>query len=671
MKMNDAELYRDLPYFLRSYIDGKQWTSFREVQKQSFKILNESSNHLIISAGTSSGKTEAAFFPVISHIYVQKPKRISALYISPLIALIDDQYDRLSRMIRDSGINIYSWHSGVSSSVKHKVLKNADGILQITPESLENVVNRNYVDVKEMFSDLRFIIIDEVHTFMNSDRGLHLLCELDAIEKIAGCHPRRIGLSATLSDFNKAKEWICSNTGRGVVIVNCPDTPDYNLTIRYVQLGPKGTPERQTTLKKYYETLYEDTFDYNCLIFANNRTTVENTVIGLEKINKIRGTRKEIWAHHSSISKEYREETENRLKDPDRKCTAVSTSTLELGIDIGELDRTIQINAPYSVSSLVQKFGRSGRRNGRPIMICYCDNKYPSKLEGIETDLIKCIAESLLFLNEHWIEPVRYSKLPYSLLFQQTLSYIRPRIAVTELELFNDVLDLYPFRNISKNDYRTLLHHLLTIDILDYNRDCGTYILGSSGDRITRHFDFGTNFRTIKEYDVCYGEHLIGTIQSLPPEGQLIQLAGNSWQIVSIDPKLQEVMVIPTNTPTETFWKSGISDVHTKILKKMYDCLVSDEEYPFLDSNARCHLRKSRMAFRKQGLDNKLTIYGNSLRLLPWLGTIQLDTLFRILEYIGLADSYQPPFSIVIKDEFNDIEAIKIKVNDFISMHDP
>ncbi len=669
--MDDAEFYRDLPHFLRSYVDGKQWTSFRDVQRESFKVLNESDNHLIISAGTSSGKTEAAFFPVISHIYRQKPRRISALYISPLIALIDDQYDRLSQMIKDSGIDLYSWHGDISSSVKRKVLKNGEGILQITPESLENIVNKNYLDVKDMFSDLRFVIIDEVHTFMNSDRGLHLLCELDAIERMAGCRPRRIGLSATLSDFKLAKEWLCSNTNRNAVLVNCPDTPDYDLTIRYMALAEKGTPERQESLRRYYESLHRDTFDYNCLVFANNRTTVENTVIGLKKIDEDKRVRKEIWAHHSSISKGYREEAEKHLKDPDFRCTAIATSTLELGIDIGDLDRVVQINAPYSVSSLVQKFGRSGRRNGHPVMVCHCNNRYPSKLEGIETDLIKCIAESLLFLEDHWIEPVRYSKLPYSLLFQQTMSYVRSRITATCDELFDDVLGLYPFRNITESDYRTLLEYLRSIDILDYNRDCHSYVLGSMGDKVTRHFDFGTNFRTIKEFDVFFGKQLIGSVQNVPSEGQLIQLAGNSWQVTGIDTKLQEILVIPSKETTETFWKSGVSDIHTRILEKMYECLSSDEVYDFLDADAVAALKNSRLTFRNDHLDQKIVVYDGTLRLFPWLGTIQLETLFRILDYMGVANSYQPPFSILIKDGCGDLDTIRSKVMDFITSHRP
>ena len=671
MNMNDFEIYQSLPHFLRSYIDGKQWKSFREVQIQAFNVLNNTENHLLISSGTSSGKTEAAFLPVLSDVYRNKPKRISVIYISPLIALIDDQHDRLSRMISDSGIDLFSWHGDVASSVKRKALQSGEGILQITPESLENVVHRHYKEAKSMFADLRYVIIDEVHSFMNSDRGLHLLCELESIEKLAKCKPRRIGLSATLSDFNQAINWLRGNSGREVSLINCPDKPDYDLKIRFSKLADKDTPERQPTLQQFYQMIYDETYHYNCLVFANNRTSVENTVVGLKKIDYISGTHKEIWAHHSSISKGYREEAEEHLKDPYFKCTAIATSTLELGIDIGDLDRVVHINAPYTVSSMVQKFGRSGRRSGRPVMICICNNMYPSKLIGIETDLIKTIAESELFFKDHWIEPVRYSHLPYSLLFQQTLNYIRYHITATQRELYDDILDLYPFRNITKQDYQILLDHLCSIDILDYNSDCNSYILGSSGDYISRRFDFGTNFKTIKEFKVLFGKQLVGTIQSLPDVGNLIQLAGNSWEVTSINQKMNEVLVIPSSSQTETFWKSGTSDIHTKIYQKMYECLCSDHEYEYLDESALDCLKQSRLSFNEKGLRSKLVLYGDCLRLFPWIGTVQFDTLYRILDKLGIANTCQPPYSISIKEEFNNLDDIREAVYDYTKTHTP
>lgn len=667
-----VDYYAKLPQCLKRYVEGHKWTDFRDVQKESFKILFDTENHLLISSGTSSGKTEAALFPVITDIYRRKPKRISALYVSPLIALIDDQKDRVSMMLRDSEIHLYPWHGGISSSTKRKVIENGEGILQITPESLENLVNKNYSKIEGMFSDLRYIIIDEVHTFMNSDRGLHLLCELGIIERIAGCHPRRIGLSATLSDYEIAKTWLKADTDRDVSLVECKTDARYDLTITYDCLAPKGSPTRQKSLREFYTRLFEATNDYNCLVFANNRTSVENTVISLKKINREEGVKKDVWAHHSSISKEYRTLAEERMKDPDFRCTGVATSTLELGVDIGDLDRVIHINAPQNVSSFVQKFGRSGRRDGHPTMMIFCNNnRNPDELlNGIATDLIKAIAEAELFFEHHWIEPVRYSRLPYSLLFQQTVSYIRSRYTATSDELLNNVLGLYPFKEIPESDYRLILDYMCECKVLDYNSYHKTYSLDAIGDVISRDRDFVSNFVTIREFDVFDGRKKIGSIQSIPSIGEIVQLAGSSWEVIAIDSKMKQVMVKQSEKNTETFWKSGRVDIQTELMRQMYECLCDDKEYPWLDKNAEDTLTKCRKAFRAGGLDSFIVDTEKSRYLLPWLGTVQFDTLFRILAKAGIANTCMPPYGMIVKAGTT-LEDVEVALTDFIKNGDP
>ena len=647
----EDQFYSRLPYCLRSYVSSRKWSGFRDVQKRSFEILFNSDDHLLISSGTSSGKTEAALFPVISDVYFSRPQRISVLYISPLIALIDDQHDRVSRMLRDSGINLYSWHGGISSSVKKKVLENADGILQITPESLENVVNKHFSKVGDMFSQLKYIIIDEVHSFMNSDRGLHLLCELEAIERIASCNPRRIGLSATLSDYKAAKEWLAANTRRNVALVECHDRPDYDLSVTFDHIEPKDSPDRQKSLRSFYERLFDSTDAYNCLVFTNNRTSVETTVANLKTIGRERHSKKDILAHHSSISKEYRTLAEERMKDSSRKCTAVATSTLELGIDVGDLDRVVHINAPLNVSSFIQKFGRSGRRNGHPVMVCFCNDKGKSKLpEELKMDLVKVIAEAELYLKEHWVEPLTSSSLPYSLLFQQTVSYVRSRVTATREQLESDILALYPFRHITTQDYARILDYMIECKVLDYNGYHHTYCLDSVGEMISRESEFGSNFSSMREFEVFYNRQRIGTVQSIPSVGEIIQLAGGSWEVVSIDSKYSRILVKDSTKITETFWKSGGSDVQTRLMRSMYGCLMSDERYPYLDERAASVLDTTRKAFREQELDRILVQHDGALHLFPWLGTVQFDTLFRILEKADVADVSQPPYSMIVKE---------------------
>ena len=469
--------------------------------------------------------------------------------------------------------------------------------MQITPESLDNIVYKDYKRVYDLFHELKFIVIDEVHSFMNSERGLQLLCLIGAIERLADCHPRRVGLSATLSDSSIAENWLTGSSGLPVDIIKSESTPQYDLTLRFTHIEPKGSINRPRTLLDHYLKIYNDSQNYNCIVFANGRTAVENTVSNLKLIGESKGQRKDVFAHHSSVGKEFKKYAEEMIKNPQFKCTVVATSTLELGIDVGDLDRIVQINSPNSVSSFVQKMGRSGRRTGKPIMIIHTNDDTGSKLSEIKMDLIKAIAETLL-LQEGWVEPVHHSLMPFSLLFQQTVTYVKSRVSTTKQELCSDVLSLYPFRQITREDYDVFLQYLVTCNILDYNTYYATYSLAGVGDRLTRHFDFGSNFITIKEMDVYHDEKLIGTIQSAQGVDGLIQLSGHAWKITSVDDKLHRYYVVPSQTNTETFWKSGMSDTHTRLMKTMYRVLLSNEVYDFLDENAVSALAESRELFK-------------------------------------------------------------------------
>lgn len=571
-------------------------------------------------------------------------------------------------MTSNSEIQVHSWHGDISSSKKRTVIEKGSGILQITPESLDNIVYRDYKKLYEMFHELKYIVIDEVHSFMNSERGLQLLCLIGAIERLADCHPRRVGLSATISDLAIAEKWLTASSGFPVEIIRSDSASRYDLTLRFTHIEPRGSKDRSRTLLSHYMKIYRDSQYFNCIIFANGRTAVENTVTNLKLIGNSRGENKIILAHHSSVGKEFKKYAEEMIKNPQFKCTVVATSTLELGIDVGDLDRTVQINSPNSISSFVQKMGRSGRRTGLPIMVIHTNDDGTTKLNDIKIDLIKAIAETLL-LKEGWIEPIRHSLMPFSLLFQQTVTYVKSRVTSTIQELYSDVLSLYPFRMISKNDYVIFLEYLVTCNILDYNSYYATYSLASAGDRLSHHFDFRSNFITIKEMDVYHDEQLIGTIQSAQGVDGLIQLSGYAWKITSVDEKLNRFYVTPSQTNTETFWKSGTSDIHTRLMQTMYHVLTSDEIYEFLDEEAVTALKNSRDLFDQLSLKNKIVDYNGTLRLFPWLGTIQFDTVFRILHQLGIADSAKPPFSIIIKEKYRSLSEIDLAIQTYINNH--
>jgi len=372
-----SEYFDRLPWFIKEYIHTRRWSGFREIQNQTFDAFYSTDDHILISAGTSSGKTEAAFFPVLASLYDNPPESVGALYIGPLKALIDDQFQRMGPIIGESELKVTGWHGDISRSSKEKLLSEPRGILQITPESLQNILSYTPEDVGRLFGELRFVIIDEVHAFMESERGLQLLCCLQRLEVLAHCEPRRIGLSATIADRDDAAEWLRADTGRHVSIVYDPEGNKRRISVHYNSFPShdreNDSIERKKAATKYYLELFKETHGYNCIVFTNSRLDAEMTAKSLRIVAEKKGYPDEVFIHHGSISKELRKIAEEKLKNPSVKSTTVATVTLELGIDVGDLDRIVQIDAPFTCSGLIQRMGRSGRRGNGQDLILMCN----------------------------------------------------------------------------------------------------------------------------------------------------------------------------------------------------------------------------------------------------------------------------------------------------------
>ena len=670
--MNQSERFDQLPWFLKEHIHRNRWSGFREVQLKAFDVLFGSDSHLLIASGTSSGKTEAAFFPVISSLYSNPTEGIGALYISPLKALIDDQFERLDLVLRDSGIRVTGWHGDIGASSKRAAMYDPSGILQITPESLQGIITNHPDMVRNMFHDLRFIIIDEVHAFMASDRGSQLLCCLDRVQTMAGCDPRRVGLSATISDPEGSKDWLAAGTGRPVGLVICNDVRNQRVSLEYNRFP--NTPDedqegaedmirgRKRAISDYYRRLYEQTRQSGCIVFVNSRETAEKTGRSLMKVCEAMGAPNSISVHHGSVSKELRKGAEDAMRKG--ASTTVATVTLELGIDIGVLDKVIQIDPPYTCSSLVQRMGRSGRRSSEQVLTMFCnddDDKWWTTLEGVSMNLVKAIAMLDLCINDGWVEPSTTGRLPYGLLWQQTMAYLKSTGGARFTELAGSVLSMYPFGNISKDDYKVLIRHMVSEGHLEFMPD-KTLIIGLKGEPIAFGRDFCTVFRTKREVEVKSEGKSVGTIQNMPDPGDLILLAGRVWSVVTVHRDTFSIEVVPSEAEAVTPWKSGIPPTDTRIIRRMRDVLFGDAEYPWLDEASRKRLAECRVAARFAGMDR--TFRDNedgTVTVWPWLGTVQFDTLRRVLDRIGVVLYSMDPFCITLQCESPDSLALDIE----------
>ena len=637
--------FSSLPWFLREYVHSRRWGSFRAIQEATFDYFRRGDDHILISAGTSSGKTEAAMFPVITSLYNNPSDTVGALYIGPLKALIDDQFDRMDGILRESGIPVTGWHGDVDRNRKARFLDAPSGILQITPESLQNIVSSDPDIIRDLFSGLRFVIIDEVHTFVDSDRGAQLQCCLHRMEVVAGCDPRRIGLSATLSDTALAANWLSSDTGRRTSVIRDPSASDRSVCVRY-----RGFPvpdedgddtERKRAITGFYRNLLEEVRGGKCIVFVNSRYDAEVIGRSLRKVaERTMGNGDWIHVHHGSVSHEFRRRAEEDLKDPSKQVTVVSTVTLELGIDIGELDRIVQVDAPFTCTGMVQRMGRSGRRGGGQRMVVFCreDSSEPwSSVDGVSMDLVKAIAMTELIMNEGWTEPPVDRRYPFGLLYHQTMEFLKESTGARFGTLSSEVLSMKPFSEIDKDAYKKLLRHMVSSGQLVRMED-GTLLIGPKGEKVAFGHDFCSVFKVKKEIDVISPDGRVGSIQGVPDEGELIQLAGRIWQVIEVRSEDATVLVEETDGSAETPWKSGTPDVHPRIMSKMRDVLESDTEYPYLDPAASNRLALCRTFARNNGMLSTFSEIEGGIRLFPWVGTIQFDTLVRALRMVNGVD---------------------------------
>jgi len=647
-KGESMDMFNRLAPYIQEYIYNNRWEELREVQVAACDIIFNTDNNLLLSSGTASGKTEAAFLPTLTKLYEEPSKSVGILYISPLKALINDQFLRLDLLLQEANIPVCKWHGDASTSAKKKLLKNPKGVLQITPESLESLlVNRREACIN-LFSDLRFIIIDEVHYFMDSLRGTQLLCQMERIQRLVGCSPRRIGLSATLGNYENAEKWLNCGSLRecSTPIINGEKRKLRILMERFATV--EEGEYKDSGVNTHIKFLYQKTLDKKAIIFALNRAEIENSISLLKNIAEKNHTNDIYRVHHGSISAILREETEREMKNSDEAIVTGATVTLELGIDLGSLDQVVQIGAPSSASSFTQRIGRCGRR-GQPaeLLFTFMDsekNNSDDPLREINWDFIKTIAIINLFLEERWVEPIEIKKHPYGLVYHQTMSFLLTNGEVSAAELAQNILTLEAFSLITKDDYKLLLKHLIEIEQLE-KTERGGIMIGLKGEMVVSHFDFYTVFESQFEYSVKEKNKSIGSVSAPYPIGNKFSLAGRTWETVEINEKTRVLFVKQVKGYSKTMWNANTKlSTHTYIYQKMKEVLDATEMYAFLSKSCQTRLREIRKLVKETQIskDRVIALSENIFGIFPWLGTKQLTTLYYALGARGIKSSMKP-----------------------------
>ncbi|MFC7679149.1 DEAD/DEAH box helicase [Paenibacillus sp. GCM10028914] len=638
MNMNP---FSRLAPFIQEYIYRKQWDTLREAQVDACRVLFDTPNHLLIASGTASGKTEAAFFPALTQLYESPSSSVGILYIGPLKALINDQFERIRELLREGEVPVWHWHGDVSQAEKTKLMKKPSGVLQITPESLEGLLMNRPNAIPALFQDLRYVIIDEVHAFMGADRGIQVLSQLTRIERMASCSPRRIGLSATLSDYETAAGWLAAGTRYPVEVVSPQGGRKLRLSVEHFSF-PDARDEKQAeqlehARKAYYDFVYDHTHLKKALIFTNSRSDAELTTLEMRRIAAKREQRDVFHVHHGSISAMLREETEAALRSGPGPAVAAATLTLELGIDLGELERVVQLGAPYSCSSFVQRLGRSGRRGQASEMMFLCPEEEDEQAQlpaRMPWTLLRAIAVIELYVRDKWVEPLTLREKPMGLLYHQTMSILKSLGEAEPAELARAVLTLPAFRGIEPEEYRIFLNYLLQTDHIQ-RTDEGPLIIGLTGERIVNNFRFYAVFKDDEEHVVYNGSEEIGSITTVPPPGYCFSLAGKLWKVEEVDTKHKALYVKSARGKVDTLWLGAGGDVHTRVVRKMREVLADSTLYPYLAPGAVNRLGRARRLARESGLLKSVVIPagGDSMFILPWAGSKQFRTLERLLKH--------------------------------------
>lgn len=627
---------------IRKYIRDKRWEQLRPIQNAAIiKILSTDDNYILASR-TASGKTEAAFLPILSKVDFNEIG-IQVLYISPLIALINDQFYRIEELCKYLDVTVTKWHGEANKTLKDRIIKLPNGIILITPESLEAMFVNKPFNVKQLFANLKYVVIDEIHSFIGTDRGTQLKSILSRLQNINLKHFSIVGLSATIGDYNEAKKFTGNEKSTTVLLDRT--VKEIDALFRYFK------NEKEELPLALLKDLYIETKDSKVLIFPNSRGRAEEVAVKLKKISERVKGHSNYFSHHSSIDKEIREYVEYFAKNNNRQNFCIScTSTLELGIDIGSVDMVVQIDATHSIASLIQRVGRSGRNEGKSSnLFLYATNQW---------SLLQSLACWLLYL-EGFIEPPLSIEKSYDILLHQALSITKGHSGIILTDLIKQLKENFTFNQIDVLEIEEILNHLIEIDFLEKLQH--EVIIGVEGEKIVNSRDFYSVFKTEENFKVVNAGNTIGQIPFSPQilEDENILLAAKIWKIRFVDLKSKKIEVSPAKDGKKPMFFGGGGIIHPRIREKMFEILYNKNEFGVLDQPSYDEIeamRKDFSIFKIQNLqiDRPLQTTKLHLQLYTFTGTrinrtIQL--LLNIAEIKNTLDDSCSEFDIEVSKQ--------------------
>lgn len=542
-------------------LHAQGWARLWPVQEQAIRAIRQGRGNVLVAGDTASGKTEAAYLPILSDL--EESGRVAgffALGVAPLRALLNDQGDRLAALAQPVGAEVHLWHSDVSGARKSRAQNMPRGILLTTPESLESMLIHRAGHLRHLFGHLHFVVVDELHAFLGTGRGIQLHSVLARLLRYTAAPPRRIALSATLADFTAARAFL------GEPVTVCAGGGPHKatrLSLRYTLGSDLADDLRRVTARR------------KALIFCNSRARVEALTYRLGRLARSPDA---YLAHHGSLHARERARAEAAMRGGDAPRSIVCTSTMELGVDVGDCDLVVEVDCTSSVTALRQRLGRSGRRSGR--------SRTGQLYAGTESGLVQAIAVVEL-LRRGWLEPPEPAAARHDLVWHQLLAVAAER-------------GLKP-ADVARAP-AGLITHMLEQGHL--SRAGGSLLPGPAGERLVRARDFLGVFDDAEAWDVAAGPRVLGQLPPLPiyRPGTPLILAGRLWTVVAREPVRRRLEVRPGGSAHPPVFSPSPWRVHARVREAMAEVLVSAESFPYLDARGSAALDELRAAYARLGL---------------------------------------------------------------------
>jgi len=575
-------------------VNSLGWTGLRPVQEQATRAILDGRNCVVL-APTAGGKTEAAFFPLLSLADTEDRRATSVLYIAPIRALLNNQEARLERLTGLVGRTSFKWHGDVGASARRRFIAEPADVLAITPESLEAMLMSTRVPGARILRNVRAVVIDEVHAFAGDDRGAHLSALLERITRICGNDIQRIGLSATVGDPEAIAQWLSGSSGRDAVVVDPGGgkaQPD--LSLDYV-----GNLENAALM---VERLHPGR---RRLVFVDSRRRVE--ALG----DQLRRRGVNTFLSHSSLAVAERAAAERAFEE-ENNCVIVATSALELGIDVGDLDHVLQLDAPSTVSSFLQRMGRTGRRAGTRPNCTFLATSEEAVLQ----------AAALLRLNAAgYVEPTEPSARAPHVLAHQVLALGIQQLGVGVADWWPWLEGCASFAGLDEGERQQLVDHMLAEDIVAASD--ARLSLGRRGERLYagRNFlELYAVFSTPPVLKVMHGNKEVGTVDAWfaqqEERGPLaFVLGGEPWEVVHIDWRRAVCRVKRAERGRYPSWMGRPKLLSRALCEAMRDVLVTGSEDPWWSRRARATIAEQRDAHEfLQDADRPLAPSGDKMK---------------------------------------------------------